>query len=286
MQKPPSLPSPSSQAINRLRRPGGQEKPGRASKCLGFPPQCLQAKQSPNNPAEAGSEAVTIGTGLRSSAPQKLGVRFAPGSRPTRHAHPGGHRQTPTPLPTLLQPPRSGSPLARRTSVPSTWSSGALPRPPGPSSSPELIPATDGPPALREIQARPPGLHPPPLSPPSHPVGPAPAEAETRQVAAGRGRERLAPRLADAPPARSVPEGGSPSTSPAPPLHFRPARPQPPCARVPGSTRPLAGDYHQSCARTRARSDVASRRPACPGCDQRGLFLAHPRRAGARPRSA
>lgn len=102
-----------------------------------------------------------------------------------------GHRQTPTPLPTLLQPPRSGS-LARCTSSASTWSSGALPRPPGPSCSPELIPATEGPPALREVQAGP-GLHPPPLTPPSHPVGPAPAEAEARPGAAGRGRERLAP---------------------------------------------------------------------------------------------
>lgn len=126
-------------------------------------------------------------------------IRFAPRSHPTRRAthHAATQAAMPTldhpqALPTLLQPPRGGSLLAQRTSAASPWSSAALPRPPGPSSSPELIPATEGPQALRGIQPHP-GLHPPPLSPPSRPLDPAPAEAGARQGVAGRGRERLAP---------------------------------------------------------------------------------------------
>ena len=63
-----------------------------------------------------------------------------------------GHSQA---LPTLLQPPRDGSSLAQRTSATPPWSSAALPRPPWPSFSPELIPATEGPPPQRDIQPHP-----------------------------------------------------------------------------------------------------------------------------------
>lgn len=73
------------------------------------------------------------------------------------------------------------------------------------------------------------------------------------------------------------------STSPAPSLRFRPARPQSLCARVPGSTRPLAG----TTSRVRAPTHVESiRPPAHCKTPRKGLFLVHPRRAGARPRSA
>lgn len=203
----------------------------------------------------------------------------------------GGHPQPPNPAtPALLQPPSQRPP----------GPGAALPQP---GAFPQLLPVGPGPcPGFsarrpsRSSSQRLPGLglrqgsrslpesilRPfPPPSPPANRPGPTPVEAEegrTRREGGEGGYGRPAPH--SAPPSRSVPERGLSSTSPAPSLRFRPARPQSLCARVPG---PLAG----TTSRGRAPTHVSTPTSTCPpyGTPRKDLFLVHPRRAGVRPRS-
>lgn len=254
--------------------------------------------------AAGGREAVTIGTGLKPNLPRNRGnaccrasgrqlcpplpLTAAPAAsahlrppRPrTRHSCPLAAAFSET-----FQPSSSTLPTPR-TSAASTWSSGSLPGLLGPPSWPELIPATVSSRPQPGIQ-EPPTLHPPPFLLPFHPqiVLAPPRRIGGRTEPAGRRRGRLAPASAAvAPPSRSVPEWGSSSTSPAPQLCFRPASPQARCARVPGSTFLLAG----STSRARPPTHGATRTSTCLPyrAPMRDPFLAHPRRAGARPRSA
>lgn len=201
--------------------------------------------------AAARSEAVTIGTVLyanllrnrnrskvsswRASGTATLPVT-APHSGSSSECLPRGSPTAPNPrhtcpLAAALSKafrPRSCFTPTRRIPAASTCRSGSLPRFLGPASFPELIPATARPGPPPGIQV-PPRVHPPPFSPPSPPAnrpGPTPVEAEeggTRREGGEGGYGRPAPH--SAPPSRSVPERGLSSTSPAPPLRFRPARP-------------------------------------------------------------
>lgn len=109
-----------------------------------------------------------------------------------------------------------------------------------------------------------PTVHPPPLAPPSPTTNPprsALGEAEeggTPRKGGWDGWRRLEP--LSAPPSHSVPEGGLSSTSSAPSLRCRPPRPDSLCARVLGSTLPLAGTTR----RVRAPTHVAPRTTTCP----------------------
>lgn len=229
----------------------------------------------------AGSEAVTIGTGLNLELPGDHTE-----SEVTPEGFPGRH------LPSQRTRPRRptlGPPQSRRTSKASTWSSGAFPGLPDPPSSPVLIPTTSQPEPPRSFEVLP-GLHlrplPRPGRPPPNPHSRAPEEVEeggTPQEGGGGGWRRPARRRAR-PHAPSVPEGSSSATALAPSLRFRLARPQAPCARVPGSTRPRSG----TTSRARAPTHLATRTSTWPlhRAPRKGLLLAHPRRAGARPRSA
>lgn len=91
--------------------------------------------------------------------------------------------------------------------------------------------------------------------------------------------------LADAPPSRSVPERGSSSTSPAPTLHFRPARPS---TRAHAYLSRHALSRRLRIVRAHPSEHVATWTAAGPPlrAPTGSLFRAHRCRAGARPRSA